>query len=50
MSFSRPAGPPGKIEVKKRAGAGYYRAFWEMLLNFDDEAISERLAADPRLR
>jgi hypothetical protein len=31
--------------VRKREGAGYYRAFWEMLLNFDDEAISERLGA-----
>jgi hypothetical protein len=30
--------------VRKRAGAGYYRAFWEMLLNFDAEALSARLA------
>ncbi len=34
-----------RLRVKKREGAGYYRAFWEMLLNFDDEQISERLAA-----
>lgn len=34
-----------RLQVRKREGAGYYRAFWEMLLNFDDEATSERLAA-----
>ncbi len=34
-----------RLTVRKREGAGYYRAFWEMLLNFDDEATSERLAA-----
>lgn len=34
-----------RLRVRKRDGAGYYRAFWEMLLNFDDEALSERLAA-----
>ena len=34
-----------RLRVRKREGAGYYRAFWEMLLNFDDEQISERLAA-----
>ena len=34
-----------RLQVRKREGAGYYRAFWEMLLNFDDEAISERLGA-----
>ena len=34
-----------RLHVRKRQGAGYYRAFWEMLLNFDDEQISERLAA-----
>ena len=34
-----------RLKVRKRAGAGYYRAFWEMLLNFDDESTSERLAA-----
>ena len=34
-----------RLHVRKREGAGYYRAFWEMLLNFDDEATSERLAA-----
>ena len=34
-----------RLHVRKRQGAGYYRAFWEMLLNFDDEQLSERLAA-----
>lgn len=34
-----------RLRVRKREGAGYYRAFWEMLLNFDDEALSARLAA-----
>lgn len=34
-----------RLRVHKRAGAGYYRAFWEMLLNFDAEALSARLAA-----
>jgi L-ascorbate metabolism protein UlaG (beta-lactamase superfamily) len=34
-----------RLHVRKRVGAGYYRAFWEMLLNFDDEQTSERLAA-----
>ncbi len=33
-----------RLRVKKRAGAGYYRAFWEMLLNFDAEPLSEHLA------
>jgi len=33
-----------RLRVKKREGAGYYRAFWEMLLNFDDVPTSERLA------
>ncbi len=33
-----------RLRVRKRAGAGYYRAFWEMLLNFDDEVLSERIA------
>ena len=32
-----------RLRVRKREGAGYYRAFWEMLLNFNDEQISERL-------
>ncbi len=32
-----------RLEVHKREGAGYYRAFWEMLLNFDAEALSEEL-------
>jgi L-ascorbate metabolism protein UlaG (beta-lactamase superfamily) len=32
-----------RLKVRKRPGAGYYRAFWEMLLNFDAEALSERL-------
>jgi hypothetical protein len=34
-----------RLRVTKREGAGYYRAFWEMLLNFDDVPTSERLAA-----
>ncbi len=34
-----------RLQVRKRPAAGYYRAFWEMLLNFDDEQLSERLAA-----
>ncbi len=34
-----------RLKVRKREGAGYYRAFWEMLLNFDDQLASERLAA-----
>lgn len=34
-----------RLRVRKREGAGYYRAFWEMLLNFDEEPVSERLAA-----
>lgn len=34
-----------RLHVRKREGAGYYRAFWEMLLNFDDGPVSERLAA-----
>ena len=34
-----------RLQVSKREGAGYYRAFWEMLLNFDDGPTSERLAA-----
>lgn len=29
-----------RLRVHKREGAGYYRAFWEMLLNFDDEDTS----------
>lgn len=33
-----------RLKVRKRPGAGYYRAFWEMLLNFDAEALSARLA------
>ncbi|MBS1149311.1 MAG: Rieske (2Fe-2S) protein, partial [Myxococcaceae bacterium] len=32
-----------RLKVHKREGAGYYRAFWEMLLNFDAEALSEAL-------
>lgn len=34
-----------RLHVRKREGAGYYRAFWEMILNFDDVPTSERLAA-----
>jgi L-ascorbate metabolism protein UlaG (beta-lactamase superfamily) len=34
-----------RLRVRKRPGAGYYRAFWEMLLNFDDEALSSEIAA-----
>jgi len=33
-----------RLQVHKREGASYYRAFWEMLLNFDAEALSESLA------
>lgn len=33
-----------RLKVHKREGAGYYRSFWEMLLNFDAEALSARLA------
>ncbi len=33
-----------RLRVRKRAGAGYYRAFWDMLLNWDDEATSADLA------
>jgi UDP-MurNAc hydroxylase len=29
-----------RLRVHKREGAGYYRAFWEMLLGFDDEETS----------
>ena len=32
-----------RLRVQKRPGAGYYRAFWEMLLNYDEDALSERL-------
>jgi L-ascorbate metabolism protein UlaG (beta-lactamase superfamily) len=32
-----------RLHVHKRVGAGYYRAFWEMLLNFDADALSQRL-------
>ncbi|MBK7860125.1 MAG: MBL fold metallo-hydrolase [Archangiaceae bacterium] len=32
-----------RLKVHKRPGAGYYRAFWEMLLNFDAEGLSARL-------
>jgi L-ascorbate metabolism protein UlaG (beta-lactamase superfamily) len=39
-----------RLRVSKRPGAGYYRAFWEMLLNFDDEALSERMAAESAAR
>ncbi|MBL8954376.1 MAG: MBL fold metallo-hydrolase [Myxococcaceae bacterium] len=34
-----------RLKVHKREGAGYYRAFWEMLLNFDDGPLSARLSA-----
>lgn len=34
-----------RLRVSKREGAGYYRPFWEMLLNFDDEDVSARMAA-----
>jgi len=34
-----------RLKVRKRQGAGYYRAFWEMLLNFDDGPLSARLSA-----
>ncbi len=33
-----------RLRVRKRSGAGYYRAFWDMLLNWDDEATSAVLA------
>lgn len=33
-----------RLRVRKREGAGYFRAFWEMLLNFDDDDVSARLA------
>ncbi|MEW5737735.1 MAG: MBL fold metallo-hydrolase [Myxococcota bacterium] len=35
-----------RLRVRKREGAGYYRAFWELLLNADTEALS----ADVRAR
>jgi L-ascorbate metabolism protein UlaG (beta-lactamase superfamily) len=35
-----------RLKVKKAPGAGYYRAFWEMLLNFDDEQLSERIGKE----
>jgi len=35
-----------RLHVRKAPGAGYYRAFWEMLLNFDAEALSARLAKE----
>ena len=35
-----------RLRVHKREGAGYYRAFWEMLLNFDDESLSARVALE----
>lgn len=35
-----------RLKVRKGPGAGYYRAFWEMLLNFDDELLSERIARE----
>lgn len=34
-----------RLHVHKRPGTGSFRVFWEMLLNFDDEPLSERLAA-----
>lgn len=34
-----------RLRVKKRPGAGYYRAFWELLLNADTEALSAELRA-----
>jgi L-ascorbate metabolism protein UlaG (beta-lactamase superfamily) len=35
-----------RLRVLKRAGAGYYRGFWEMLLNFDDQELSARVARE----
>ena len=35
-----------RLKVRKGPGAGYYRAFWEMLLNFDDELLSDRIAKE----
>ena len=35
-----------RLKVTKRADAGYFREFWDMLLGFDDEAISARLRAE----
>ena len=35
-----------RLKVRKGPGAGYYRGFWEMLLNFDDELLSERIAKE----
>jgi hypothetical protein len=32
-----------RLKVRKRPGTGYYRAFWEMLLNFDADTLSQRL-------
>lgn len=34
-----------RLRVKKRPGAGYYRAFWELLLNADTEALSAEVRA-----
>jgi len=35
-----------RLQVTKRDGTGYYRAFWDMLLGFDDQAISSQLRAE----
>jgi len=34
-----------RLRVRKRPGAGYYRAFWELLLNADTEALSAEVRA-----
>ncbi|MBL9038031.1 MAG: MBL fold metallo-hydrolase [Archangium sp.] len=35
-----------RLRVSKAPGAGYYRAFWDALLTFDDDALSTRLRAE----
>lgn len=35
-----------RLRVRKKQGAGYFRAFWELLLNHDDQALSARLARE----
>jgi L-ascorbate metabolism protein UlaG (beta-lactamase superfamily) len=38
-----------RLKVHKRPGTGYHRAFWEMLLSFDAEALSQRLGQKHRV-
>ena len=35
-----------RLHVRKREGAGYFRAFWEMLLGCDNEALGRQTRAE----